>query len=68
MEFEIVRAKESDQDRVFDYLVQHFYPEEPLNAALNAWKDITRNNCASLGVLKDDLSLIAVKKDDAVSR
>lgn len=67
MEVEIIGAKESDQDRVFEFLAEHFYPDEPLNHALRGERKIVRENCASLGILKDGLSLIAVKKDDPVS-
>jgi len=67
MEVDLVLANKADDKRVFKFLQENFFPDEPLNKALQRAPPNDQEDCVHIKNLAQNVSVLAVLKNDPVS-
>jgi len=67
MDVELILATPEDGERVYKFLCEQYYLDEPLGAAAGRIVPIDKEHCGPVEYLDYGISVLAVKKDDPVS-
>jgi len=67
MDFNIIPATMEDDQKMYDFLMEQYYPDEPVNVASKRTLPVDKEHCGPVQMLKYNMSILAVKKDDPVN-